>query len=161
MKRIGDDKSIPPPFKQFSSNLSNQDKTSHPPSDDGSQDRALDLSSKDKSIHKDMPPVAFTTTAHIYCPVKNSTTKELKRAHAILRIKRVSQKYRVTKKPPLLTLTLCTIQKRARLLKKMMKFRSIVVLNSSTIIMRIPTILFTTTNLPPTLLATWIPQRIS
>ena len=94
VKRIGDNKiSLPPPFKRIQSNQTNPNKTTQPASlsYNASQLPTLDFSSKDKSIKREMPPVAFTNAAHIYCSINNLTIKERKRAPAISGIKRRSQ----------------------------------------------------------------------
>ena len=95
VKRIGYDKLSSLTSKHIWSNQPKQDKIIHPPflSDNDSHNPALDLSIKDKSIDKDFSPVDFTNVAHIYCPVKKLTIKELKRAPAISGIEHGSQEY--------------------------------------------------------------------
>ena len=90
--------SPPPPFKRIRSTQPNPNKTTQPASlsDDSSQLPTLDLSSKNKSIKRELPPVAFTNAAHIYQPVNNLTIKERKRAPAICGIVCGFQKYRLT-----------------------------------------------------------------
>ena len=99
VKRIGDNKSSPPPpFKCIRSTQPNPNNTTQPASlsDNLSQLPSLDLSSKDKSVERESPSVAFTNIAHIYQPVNNLTIEERKRAPAICGIKRGSQEYRLT-----------------------------------------------------------------
>ena len=99
VKRIGEEKpSPPPPFKRIQLNQSNPNKTTQPASssDNGSHQPTLDLSSKDKSVKRELPSVAFTNAAHIYCPVQGLTIEERRRAPAISGIKCGSQEYWLT-----------------------------------------------------------------
>ena len=69
VKCIGDNKTLLlPPFKRIWSTQPNLNKTTQPASllDDLSLLPSLYLSSKDKSIERELPPVAFTNAAHIY-----------------------------------------------------------------------------------------------
>ena len=87
MKRIGDNKSSSlTPFKRIRSNQPNHDKNAQPPSSSNNayHQPTLDLSSKDKSIKKELPPIDFTNVSHIYYPVKGLTIEEQKRALSLV-----------------------------------------------------------------------------